>query len=132
MPVPYPSFANRIEALCARISATLLATAALTFAAPALADGFRCGVHLVDPGMQIFEVRDACGEPEQVTRSAIQRPEVIWLHGRPFTSGAYIDVAVETWVYNFGSSRLMQQLRFENSVLVEVNALDYGYEPETH
>ena len=127
MYVQYQSFTNRIKRRASHLGAMLFA-AALAFASPVSADGFRCGVHLVDPGMQIFEVLDACGEPEQVTRSSTQRPEVIWIHGRAYSSGAFIDVSVEIWVYNFGSSRLMQQLRFENSVLVEVNALDYGYE----
>ena len=57
---------------------------------------------------------------------------MVWLHGRAYSTGAFVDVSVETWVYNFGSTRLMQQLRFENSVLVEVIALDYGYQRDTH
>jgi len=126
-----PSIANRIPRCASQITAMVFATA-LAFATPVRADGFRCGVHLVDPGMQVFEVLDACGDPEQVTRSSIQRPEVVWLHGRAYTTGAFVDVSVETWVYNFGSTRLMQQLRFENSVLVEVIALDYGYQREAH
>jgi hypothetical protein len=98
--------------------------------AQAGAEGFRCGVHIVDEGKQMFEVEDACGAPVQVTRSNIQRPAVIWIHGRPYNDGTYVDVAVETWVYNFGSARLMQQLRFENGVLVDVESLDRGYDPQ--
>ena len=41
-----------------------------------------------------------------------------------------MDVAVETWIYNFGSARLMQQLRFENGVLVDVESLDRGSDPQ--
>ncbi len=109
--------------------ANILLVVMLTLAmAPAHADGFRCGVHLVDPGMQMFEVFDACGEPVQVTHSSVQRPSVIWLHGRSYLGDGFIEVPVETWVYNFGSTRLMQQLTFESGVLVEVIALDYGYE----
>ena len=129
MPLLSPLFANRIPRRASTIAVVVFATA---FATAVQADGFRCGVHLVDPGMQVFEVLDACGDPEQVTRSSIQRPEVVWLHGRAYSTGAFIDVLVETWVYNFGSTRLMQQLRFENSVLVEVTALDYGYQREAH
>jgi hypothetical protein len=109
--------------------ANILLVVMLTLAmAPARADGFRCGVHLVDPGMQMFEVADACGEPVQVTHTSVQRPSVIWLHGRSYLGDGFIEVPVETWVYNFGSTRLMQQLTFESGVLVEVIALDYGYE----
>lgn len=98
---------------------------------PAGAEGFRCGVHIVDEGKQMFEVEDACGAPIQVTRSNIQRPAVIWIHGRPYNDGTYVDIAVETWIYNFGSARLMQQLRFENGVLVDVESLDRGSDPQT-
>ncbi len=107
----------------------ILLCVALCVASPhAGAAGFRCGVHLVDPGKQMFEVENACGEPRQVTRTSIQRPAVFWMRGRPYTDGTYVDVAVETWVYDFGSSRLMQQLRFENGVLVDVETLEHGYD----
>lgn len=114
-----------------RLPTTLLSAALWFAAAQADAEGFRCGVHIVDEGKQMFEVEDACGVPIQVTRSNIQRPAVIWIHGRPYHDGTYVDIAVETWVYNFGSARLMQQLRFENGVLVEVESLDHGYDVQT-
>jgi hypothetical protein len=122
-----PSSANRPL----RIGVVLLATALAFAVAPARADAFRCGVHIVDPGMQIVEVLDACGDPVQVTHSSIQRPSVIWIHGRPYLDGGVVDVSVETWIYNFGSLRLMQQLRFEDGVLVEVIPLDHGYEHDS-
>jgi len=127
MTMPHASPVARFR----RIAAIFLATV-LTFAiAPVRADGFRCGVHLVDPGMQMFEVLDACGDPVQVTHSSVQRPSVIWLHGRSYLGDGFVEVPVETWVYNFGRLRLMQQLTFERGVLVEVIALDYGYERES-
>ena len=113
-----------------RFPTVLFAALLWLMTVPANAEGFRCGVHIVDEGKQMFEVEDACGAPIQVTRSNIQRPAVIWIHGRPYNDGTYVDVAVETWVYNFGSARLMQQLRFENGVLVEVESLDRGYDPQ--
>ena len=38
-----------------------------------------------------------------------------------------VEVPVETWVYNFGPSKFMRKLRFEDGVLVEIKVLDYGY-----
>jgi Protein of unknown function (DUF2845) len=109
----------------AKFIATFALAATFGFV-PAWGDGLRCGVRVVDAGLQMFEVLQACGEPTQVTRSAIQRPLVVWVHGRPYSDGTIIDVAVETWVYNFGSARLMRQLRFEDGVLVEVISLGRG------
>jgi hypothetical protein len=33
-------------------------------------------------------------------------------------------------VYNFGTSKFMRKLRFEDGVLVEISVLDYGYTAE--
>jgi hypothetical protein len=38
-----------------------------------------------------------------------------------------VDIIVEEWVYNFGSSRLQQYLRFENGRLMEIRNLERGY-----
>ncbi len=76
----------------------------------------------------MVEVLRACGKPVQVTRSSIARPFVVWRHGRPYSDGTIVAVAVEIWVYNFGSARLMRRLRFEDGVLVDVVALDHGFD----
>jgi hypothetical protein len=33
----------------------------------------------------------------------------------------------EVWTYNFGPSRLMQRIRFENGVVVKIESLGYGF-----
>ena len=110
------------------VVALLVAATLLLGNRTAYADGFRCGVRLIDLGMQMVEVRDACGNPVQVTHSFTQRQSLVWLHGRSYFGDGFVDVPVETWVYNFGSLRLMQQLRFEDGVLAEIVPLDYGYQ----
>jgi Protein of unknown function (DUF2845) len=37
------------------------------------------------------------------------------------------EMAVETWIYNFGPNRLMQSIRFENGVVVKIDSLGYGF-----
>jgi hypothetical protein len=36
------------------------------------------------------------------------------------------EIQIEEWVYNFGSSRLKQYLRFENGELKEIKSLGRG------
>jgi len=100
-------------------------------ATPALAGGFSCGQRVVTEGMEQIEVRAACGEPAQVSRSSVLRRPVIWRHGRPYyVSDDVVPVPVETWVYNFGPTRLMRKLRFEDGVLKDVETLGYGHHPK--
>lgn len=96
--------------------------------ASALADGFTCGNRVVTDGMTAAEVRAACGEPAQVTSKPILQRPVVWRHGRPYYVGeGYVEVIVETWIYNFGPTRLQRKLRFEGGVLRDVETLGYGY-----
>ena len=41
--------------------------------------------------------------------------------------GDQIEVKVETWIYNFGPQKLMQRVRLEAGIVVEVKTLGYGY-----
>ena len=124
-PTPLPT----LPALLA--SASLLVAAPLLLPSPAQASGFSCGTRVVTDGMEQIEVRAACGEPAQVTRTSILRRPVIWRHGRPWYVGEdVVPVPVETWVYNFGPTRLMRKLRFEDGVLKDVETLGYGHHEE--
>jgi hypothetical protein len=98
-------------------------------ATPALADGFRCGTKLVLEGSTRSEVAAKCGEPTEVItmRSVFRRP-VIWTRGRPYYIGEdFIEVPVESWVYNLGPNKFMRRIRFEGGVVTEIETLGYGY-----
>ena len=115
----------------------LVATALLSFvaaaciaAAPARADGFRCGTKLVVAGSTRGEVIARCGEPTEVERRAILRRPVLWRYGRPYyVADDRVEVPVETWTYNLGPNKLMRRLRLEDGVVVEIDTLGYGYHP---
>ena len=98
------------------------------------AHAFRCGSKLVKEGMSESEVIALCGEPaERKDLGFRQVPYVDWnggggLLGRPSVDGYFVeDVRVTQLVFNFGPRKLMQRLRFENSVLVEIESIGYGY-----
>jgi hypothetical protein len=98
---------------------------------PAMADTMRCGNKLVYEGDELAVVAARCGQPAQISRSTMLKFPTIWYHGRPHQlSDQQIEIPVETWVYNFGSSKFMRKLRFEDGVLIEITVLDYGYPAE--
>jgi hypothetical protein len=99
----------------------------LLAASPAFA--FRCGTKIVSEGDTRGEVAAKCGEPDDVVtqRSVFRRP-AIWSGGRPYYIGEdFIEIPVESWVYNLGPNKLMQRVRFEGGVVVEIESLGYGY-----
>jgi len=105
-----------------------LAAVAGALAAPAYADGLRCGSRLIRDGDARAEVRAFCGEPADVqTRSILRRPTYT-VGGRIFYSGdGLIEIPVETWTYNFGPNKLMRRVKFIDGVVDEVETLGYGY-----
>jgi hypothetical protein len=103
------------------IGAAILLTSSPAFA-------FRCGNKLVLEGDTRTEVRQKCGEPEEITRKTILRTPVYWWRGeRIQVSSDLVEVAVETWLYNLGPYKLMQRLRFEDGELVDIETLGYGF-----
>ena len=108
--------------------AVLILGLCLLAAAPSFA-GIRCGTRVVSEGATRYEVAAKCGEPnEVVTQKSVFRRPVIWTDGRPYFVGEdFIEIPVESWVYNLGPNKLMRRLRFEGGVLTEIESLGYGY-----
>jgi hypothetical protein len=99
----------------------------LLASSPAFA--FRCGSKLVVEGDTRGEVLAKCGEPTDIIalRSVFRRP-MIWTNGRPYYIGTdYMEVPVESWVYNLGPNKLMRRLRFEDGVVADIETLGHGY-----
>jgi Protein of unknown function (DUF2845) len=111
-----------------RLFGSLSLALVLLLGLPQAAWAFRCGTRLVSEGDTASEVRAKCGPPTEVSRRYIQRAPVYWHGGYPVRLwGGDLEVPVETWIYNLGSTRLMRQLRLEDGVVVEIDTLGYGY-----
>lgn len=108
------------------LSLTLLLVSEAAFA-------FRCGNKLVVEGQSEAEVIALCGEPAERKDLGFRHIPYVdrrggGLAGRPSFDGYFVaEVRVTQLVYNFGPRRLMQRLRFENSVLVQIESIGYGY-----
>jgi hypothetical protein len=111
--------------------AALIISMGLLVSSPAFAESFRCGSKIIVDGDTRDTVAAKCGEPTDVLagRSVFRRP-VVWGYGRPYYIGEdFIEVSVESWIYNLGPNKLMRRIRFEDGIVVEIETLGYGYHP---
>jgi len=90
----------------------------------------RCGSRIVSVGDGKDKVRSICGDPSHVSfvgsvgRRAFPNYD-------PYDYGyfgpAWVELPVEIWTYNFGSSKLLRKMRFIGDELVEIRTQGYGY-----
>jgi hypothetical protein len=92
---------------------------AITMAA-STAHALSCGDRLVTQGDSATYVRAVCGEPTSLISNAGYPPPAAW--GRFATRSAI----VETWVYDFGPERFMEELTFVNGILMNDRTLGMG------
>jgi hypothetical protein len=105
---------------------------------------FRCGAYVIDEGMYKNEVFEKCGRATSVeshierrsTGSTMQNQQFYGGQGNIYPNNGFnyglnnsiqVEIIIEEWIYNFGSSRLQQYLRFENGRLIEIRDLNRGY-----
>ncbi|MBW1993184.1 MAG: DUF2845 domain-containing protein [Deltaproteobacteria bacterium] len=105
-----------------------------------LSDGsafaLRCGNRLVCVGDTKSKMLHLCGEPDNVE---IWHEELISAYSyRPYRSDweyrQHLDpvllkelITIEKWEYNYGPSRFVRFLIFENGILKRIISGDYGY-----
>jgi len=121
----------------------LTALACLLISPAALA--LRCGSNVIDEGMRKIEVEQKCGAPaskdshieyrtvrkhRSVRNDYSSANDLYELRNRRDRESQEevetVEVVIEEWVYNFGSTRFMQLLIFEDGKLREVKDLGYG------
>lgn len=114
------------------------------------AQSLQCGQKLITEGTTQGEVTARCGEPAHIDRQTLYGEEGAAAPGGPVPRNPVVgpppgspvgapppglpaiggrsaaETAVEIWTYNFGPSRLMQRIRFENGVVVKIESLGYG------
>jgi hypothetical protein len=84
----------------------------------------RCGNNLVVEGDYMIEVLRKCGEPYfKQTRVEIRG---VRLNNPGIEQYVYYPVNIEEWTYNFGPTRFMEVLKFEDNRLIATKPLGYG------
>jgi len=115
------------------LPSVLLAAALLTCAGQAKADdSMRCGSKLISVSDGKDKVRTLCGEPTSVDFQGVIRRTPRYQYGYGFNRYEYsgpgiVEMPVEVWTYNFGSSKLLRKLRFVGEELEEIRTAGYGY-----
>lgn len=117
--------ATRIPVLAGALGALLL----VSFAPDAHA--MRCGNRLISTGDPAARLLAECGEPVQVSyATAVRRVPLVQRPGERilYRGGIeYREVAIETWVYNFGPSRFMREVRIEDGKVEAIRRLGRGF-----
>jgi hypothetical protein len=98
--------------------------------APSLlvAESIRCGSQLIERGSTSADLLEHCGKPAKIVNNGT----VTGLTGNTYTPGGITsqatgDIQVETWTYDFGPNQLMERIRIENGIVVQIESLGYGH-----
>jgi hypothetical protein len=100
---------------------TLGISGVLLLLAAGPAEALRCGSKVVSLGDTQYQVRQRCGEPDDVTRRWV----TVYQRVSPDREVA-VDVEVVEWLYDFGRNRLVTRLRFVDGVLEHEWTDGYG------
>ena len=92
-------------------------TIALSFNYCLASDFLRCGSKLVGVGDSKAKVFIICKKPDFTEKFS----KTIKTN-----SNTTVTVEWEIWTYNFGPSRFMQEVTFENGKLIKIKELGYG------
>jgi Protein of unknown function (DUF2845) len=82
---------------------------------------------LVVRGASPWEVKGRCGEPSAIDDVTKHLPQRAY---NPISqTSVYILVPVQQsiWTYNFGSTRFLYYLTFQEGKLIDITTGDYGY-----
>jgi hypothetical protein len=128
---------------CQEVSMKCLAMACLIFIAlPSEAgtdnptSNLRCGQYIISRGARQSEVLRKCGNPSNIERWEKESVRRDFYKDIPNQSEEQLSqeplflreqIRVEEWEYNFGPTRFLYYLRFENGNLVRITVGDYGY-----
>ena len=94
-----------------------------------LSQSIRCSDKVISRGSSRFEVAGLCGDPQQIEHKTIYNTVSGGVPGQSnLITGSSVEIQVELWTYNFGPNKLMQRIRFEDGVVVQIESLGrYGF-----
>ena len=113
----------------------LVVVAAILVGRPATVradESLRCGSKLISVNDGKDKVRTLCGEPTSVSFEGVIRRAPRYQYGYGLSRYEYsgpgvVEMPVELWTYNFGTSKLLRKLRFVGDALEEIRTDGYGY-----
>jgi hypothetical protein len=110
------------------MKATLLLMMILCVPSFASAGSIRCGSRIIMRGSSSAELASFCGDPAQVNKTSTYNGGGRVIGGSSgLAEGSVEQIEVEIWTYNFGPDQLMERVRIENGIVVQIDSLGYGY-----
>ena len=100
------------------------------------ATDLRCGQYIISRGASQSAVLGKCGNPGNIERWEKESVRQDFYKDIPVQSDEQLSqeplfqreqIRVEEWEYNFGRTRFLYYLRFENGKLIKIMVGDYGY-----
>ena len=96
-------------------------------------DGFRCKTgRLVSVGDRSYEVKSRCGAPDDVNARVERRRVKVrvgrWINGNlvDVMEEREVEIPIEEWTYDLGSTSFIRYVVFENGAVVDVKTGGYG------
>ena len=95
-----------------------------------------CGSYVISLGARQPDVARKCGEPTYVQSWEEERIKRDYYQNIPAQTPEELSqvplfmkeyIPVQEWTYNFGPTRFIYYLRFENGRLTRITSGDYGY-----
>ena len=122
--------------MTAILAGLILMASSLAAGENTVVSDLRCDPYVISLGMTQSEVRRKCGEPTNVQTWEEERVRRDFYKDIPVQSQEQLSqepllvkehVIVEEAEYNFGPTRFMYYLRFENGKLRQITVGNYGY-----
>jgi hypothetical protein len=86
-----------------------------------------CHGRLVVLGASPWDVKERCGEPSAIDDVMRQFPQRAYDPISQTTVYILVPVQQSIWTYNFGPTRFLYYLTFQDGKLIEITTGDYGY-----
>lgn len=118
------------------IACLILIAIPIEAGADSLTADLRCGQYVVLRGARQSEVLRKCGDPSNIESWEKESVKRDFYKNIPAQSDEELSqeplflreqIRVEEWEYNFGPTRFLYYLRFENGKLIRITVGDYGY-----
>ena len=118
------------------IACLILIAIPIEAGADSLTADLRCGQYVVLRGARQSEVLRKCGDPSNIEWWEKESVKRDFYKNIPAQSDEELSqeplflreqIRVEEWEYNFGRTRFLYYLRFENGKLIKIMVGDYGY-----
>jgi hypothetical protein len=90
------------------------------------AQALECNGRIVNLGASPWQVKGLCGEPAAIQDATKELPQLVYDPLRQLYVQTLVPVSQSIWTYNFGSTRFLYYLTFQEGKLTDIKTGGYG------